>query len=302
MPSLLRRCCWIIPGLVLLASTASLAQAKPRLLASIKPLALIAQEVAGVEVAVDTLLPASASPHDYPLKMSDHRRLRDADLVLWIGPELEAFLAKPLRNLPQAQQLSAYGLAGIQWPEAEDVVQEGQVAHDHGHHSHDPHLWLNPHNAALLATALAERMAQLQPASAAVFRARAQAFAQAMALLDQRLQAELAPFRERGFAVYHEGYGHFVQHYGLRQLAYITFTPERRPGARHLHQLRQLMAADGVCIFSEPYQGNQSLDTLARELKLRQGQLDALGAESVETYGQLLERMAQAFATCLAAD
>ena len=58
----LRRFCWIIPSLVLLACTASLAQAKPRLLVSIKPLALIAQEVGGAEVAIDTLLPASASP------------------------------------------------------------------------------------------------------------------------------------------------------------------------------------------------------------------------------------------------
>lgn len=295
----LRRFCWILPSLVLLACAASLAQAKPRLLVSIKPLALIAQEVGGAEVAIDTLLPASASPHDYPLKMSDHRRLREADLVLWIGPELEAFLAKPLRNLPQARQLSAYGLAGIHWPEAE-TPGEGQAAHDHEHHSHDPHLWLNPHNAALVARALAARLAQLQPASAELFHARAQTFAAAMAALDQRLQTALAPFKERGFAVYHEGYGHFVQHYGLRQLAYVTFTPERRPGARHLQQLRQQMAAGGVCIFSEPYQASHSLDALARELQLRQGQLDALGAEGVENYGQLLERMAEDFARCLA--
>ena len=59
---------------------------------SIKPLALIAQEIAGDKVSVENLLPVKASPHDYPLRVSDIRRLQDADLVLWVGPSLETFL------------------------------------------------------------------------------------------------------------------------------------------------------------------------------------------------------------------
>ncbi|MDF3013749.1 MAG: zinc transporter substrate-binding protein, partial [Cellvibrio sp.] len=105
------------------------AQAKLQILASIKPLALIAQEVAGDQAEVTTLLPITASPHDYPLKMSDHKRLRAADMVLWIGPELESFLARPLANLPTDKLVTGYRLAGLHWPE---MMVDG---HHHGSHS-----------------------------------------------------------------------------------------------------------------------------------------------------------------------
>ena len=269
------------------------------LIASIKPFALIAGEVAGDDVRVETLLPVTASPHDYPLKMSDHRRLRDADLVLWVGPELESFLAKPLANLPLERVISAYDLPGINFPLVSEEEEEDE--HEGHHHARDPHLWLNPQNATLIATQLAQKLAILQPEKAALFNQRAAAFNQQMQVLDQQLQTELAPVKNRGFAVYHEGYSHFVQHYGLQQLTYITFTPERRPGARHLAELRtDLKVKGGVCLFSEPYQQQDSLDALARELQLHQGQLDPIGDAGVTSYGQLLANLAQAFLTCLA--
>ncbi len=277
------------------------ASAEPlRLITSIKPLALIAQEVAGEDVRVETLLPITASPHDYPLKMSDHRRLHDADLVLWVGPELESFLAKPLANLASGHVLTAYDLPGLSFPAEERGDAEPETEHTGHHHARDPHLWLNPENASVLAFALAKHLAQLAPEKSEIFIQRAQIFAQALKNLDQQLKLELAPIAGRGFAVYHEGYSHFVAHYGLRQLAYITFSPERRPGARHMAELRQqLKTQGGECLFSEPYQQQDSLDALARELQLRQGQLDPIGNASVTSYGQLLANMGQAFSACL---
>lgn len=289
---ILRAALWI--GLLL----SPLAWSKPSLLASIKPLALIAQEVVGEDMQVEVLLPVSASPHDYPLNVSDHKRLRSAALVLWVGPALESFLARPLRNLPAERQLSAYTLAALIWPALEDDHGHSE-AQDHSHeHDADPHLWLNPRNAAAIATALAEQLARQQPALAQVYRTRAAAFAEAMTALDAELAAAMAPLKNVGFAVYHEGYSHFVQHYGLRQLAYVTYVPELRPGARHMAQLRKVLAAGGECIFSEPYQKTDQVDALAQQLGLRQGQLDAIGELST-SYAQLLRQMAQVFTECL---
>lgn len=278
---------YLFPGLIVNA------QAETRVLASIKPLALIAQEVAGVDIPVDTLLPVTASPHDYPLKMSDHRRLHQAALVLWVGAELESFLDKPLRNLPPDRSISTYELPGIQWPD--DIAGA-----DHHDHSEDPHLWLNPQNAMVIAKALAVRLGQLQPEQAPLFAARAESFAQAMQILDNKLQVEMEPLKTQGFAVYHEGYAHFVAHYGLNQLGYITYTPERRPGAKHTYQLRKLLDAEGVCLFTEPFQKTEHLQELAKELDLRLGQLNPIGDSQVKSYKELLERMGQAFSACLA--
>ncbi len=288
-------------GLALISLVLLLAapvHAKLQILASIKPLALIAQEVAGDQADVITLLPITASPHDYPLKMSDHKRLRSADLVLWVGPELESFLARPLGNLAEDKLVTSYQLTDLHWPE---VAKNDDHQHsNHGHVDKDPHLWLDPRNAVLISQVLAARLAQLQPESAEVFRGNAQRFAVSVQLLDQQLAQQLAPVKAVGFAVYHEGYGHFVGRYGLHQVAYVTYTPERRPGAKHLQELREVLAAEGECLFMEPYYRAQGMDEMAKTLNLRIGLLDPIGEQQVSSYQQLLQQLGQSFLTCLA--
>ncbi len=270
------------------------AQAQPVVLSSIKPLTLIAQEIVGDLATVDTLLPDSASPHNYPLKVSDHTRLQKADVILWIGPELESFLQKPLSSLPASQRITAYELSGLYWPEEEPHT------HNEHHHARDPHLWLDPRNAILIAQALSEKLIKIDARNRLTYTANLQTFITKTTRLDATLTAKLKPFAGRGFAVYHEGYSHFVKHYGLYQLNYVTFTPEQKPGAKHLHQLRKMLIAEGCCLFLEPYYEQQSMRDLAKELNLQLGILDALGSQNVKTYDQLLERMAEAFSHCLA--
>lgn len=269
-------------------------QAKPMVLSSIRPLTLIAQEIAGVNADVDTLLPATASHHDYPLKVSDYARLQKADVILWVGPELESFLQKPMANLPKSNIIMAYGLAGMHWP-------VGAVsAHDnHGHHAQDPHLWLDPRNAVLVARAVTEKLVLIDSPNAKQYHANLLLFGEKMQKLDDKLQVSLKPVAGVGFAVYHEGFAHFVEHYGLHQLDYIALTPEQKPGAKHMHQLREKLAKEGKCLFLEPFNDMQSTRDLAQELHLQIGTLDALGAQGATTYAQLLEQMAAAFSACL---
>ncbi len=182
--------------LIGLCPTVAGATAKPQVLASIKPLALIAQEVAGDLAVVETLLPVTASAHDYPLKMSDHRRLQDADLVLWVGPELETFLARPLAKLPAQKIMTSYQLAGLFWPEPVDH-DHVHTSHDHHHGGRDPHIWLDPRNAGVIARELAQRLGQLAPAAAAQFIQNAERFSESLANLDAQLIAQLTPIRDQ---------------------------------------------------------------------------------------------------------
>lgn len=284
-----------------LAFPSSAETAKFQILTSIKPLAMIAHEVVHERAEVKTLLPVAASPHDYPLKVSDIRLLHQVDLVLWVGPELEAFLQRPLTNLAFDKQLSVYHLSGLRWPVAEPEANPQPQEHNdtHQHHQQDPHLWLDPHNAVVIAHAIAERMATIQPANAEFYKANAARFAQQMHLLDQHIAEQLEPVRNQGFAVYHEGYLHFVNRYQLRQAGFVTYIPERRPGARHLHQLRQALKGEAVCLFIEPYYDPRSARELGGELGLKIGVLDPIGGEHINTYSELMEAMMQDFLTCL---
>lgn len=270
----------------------SLAGAKPLLVASIKPLALIAQEIAGDKAEVQTLIPVAASHHDYPLKVSDHALLRRADMVIWVGPEMESFLQKTLANLPPEKVLGAYRLSGLFWP----AEHTGEADH---HHEQDPHLWLDPRNAVQVAKAINAQLHKIDPGNAVSYDANIQAFVTKTNNLDVDLKQRLKSVAGRGFVVYHEGYNHFVSHYGLRQLNYVTYTPEQKPGAKHLAQLRKDLASDGKCLFLEPYNDMTSARDLARELNVKVSTLDPLGGQNIETYAQLLEQLANAFSTCL---
>lgn len=274
--------CALAPG--------GLVAGEPRVVASIKPLALIAAEITD---AAEPLIPAGASHHEFALRASHMRRLQEADLVLWVGPGLEAFLPGALRDKPASQVLRLDQLAGLQWPAAASAE-----AHGH-HHGRDLHLWLNPHNAVVVAGTLAERLAQADPERADQYRQRARRFAERMQVLDAELQRQLEPLRERGFAVYHDAYNHFVTRYGLRQIDYITLTPDQRPGARHIHHLGEALE-NAVCLFTEPGAGDATVEALARRLQLSVGQVDPLGGSAdIQRYHQLLTAMAEDFSACL---
>lgn len=263
---------------------------EPRVVASLKPLALIVAEITG---HAEPLIPAGASHHEFALRASHMRRLHSADLVLWVGPELEAFLPAALRDKPASQVLRLDQLAGLEWP-----ATSNSSAHGH-HHGRDLHLWLNPQNAVVVATALAERLAARYPDRAEVYRQRAQRFAAEMEVLDLQLQRELTPVQLQGFAVYHDAYNHFVSHYGLNQLDYITLTPEQRPGARHIYHLGEVLEG-AVCLFTEPGGEDATVTALAERLQLSVAQVDPLGSGAgIERYHQLLRRIAGVFSACL---
>jgi len=304
-PSLLfrhaRKLLLLLCGFALIPAQATTPQQdkKPLLLASIKPLALIAQEIAGDHIKVATLLPVTASPHDYPLKASDHRRIHDADIILWVGPELESFLAKPLQNSVDTKVITTYELTSLHWP----IPSAGTSKHEHAHqheHNQDPHLWLDPRNAVVIAHQLALRFSEIAPTHAAEFSANDNRFKQEMETLDKDIAQSLAPVKTIGFGVYHEGYAHFVAHYQLHQVGYVTYTPERRPGAKHIQELRNVLLQDGQCLFMEPQASGSAVTELARSLNLRTGLLDPIGNDDVASYAQLLSNMREQFLACLA--
>ena len=89
-----------------------LARAEVQLLTSIKPLQLIAAAVQDGVGQPAVLLPPGASPHRFALRPSDIRRLREASLFYWVGPDLEGFLSKPLAAR-EGQSVALQSLPGL---------------------------------------------------------------------------------------------------------------------------------------------------------------------------------------------
>ncbi|MFG0382699.1 zinc ABC transporter substrate-binding protein [Pseudomonas sp. zbq_18] len=280
------------------------AQAEVRVLTSIKPLQLIAAAVQDGLGQPAVLLPPGASPHHFALRPSDVRQVESADLLYWIGPDMEGFLPRVLdgRDKPTVAVQALPGLTLRHFGEgAEHAHEHDHDAHDHDHRpgSLDAHLWLLPANARVIATRMADDLVAADPANAARYQANLAAFEQRLARLDTELKARLAPLASKPFFVFHQAFDYFESAYGLQHAGVFSAASEVQPGARQVAAMReQLQAAGPACVFSEPPLRPRLAETLSAGLPVRLAELDALGTKAL-SYEQLLRDLAGGLAGCL---
>lgn len=296
------------------------AQAEVRVLTSIKPLQLIAAAVQDGVGEPDVLLPPGASPHHYALRPSDVRRVRDADLLYWIGPDMEGFLLRVLesRDKPQVAVQSLPGMTLRHFGDSHDEHDHDHDEHDHGHehasdelghdHDHRPgsldaHLWLAADNAKVIAARMAADLAKLDAANADRYAANLQAFEARLEALDGRIRPQMAALQGKPYFVFHEAFDYFEAAYGLKHAGVFSVLTEVQPGARHVAAMRKaLQQAGPSCVFSEPPLRPRLAETLSAGLPVKLAELDALGGTlpaNASGYEQLLENLAAGFAQCL---
>lgn len=266
-----------------------------RVVASIKPLALIARDLLGDWGEVEVLVKGAASPHDYALKVSDMRSLQDAHLLIWMGPELERFLEKALTGLPSDRLLS---LGHHGQSQGSDHYEEG--AHEH---ASDLHQWLDPRLAQDMARAIAKRLQHLHPAASTAIGRRLAEQLDRYQALHEELKRTLTLVKDAGFVVQHRGYDHFVQAYDLNQVAWISVSPEQPPGVRHLYQLEKSLLArppahQARCLFVELSHESPTAHKLADQLQLKLQGLDILGASS-SSYPEMMRTLGRDLIHCL---
>ncbi len=263
---------------------------------------MIVEAIAADDFRVETLLPSSRSPHDYALRFSDRKRLLEADLVVWVGPTLEYQLQKLLavgsNPLPSLQLDS---ISGLSWPAAEGEAS----AHHHGAHSHterDPHIWLNPENAVLMARSIAKRLAAVAPLLEARLEANLKNFEDDVAKIVEISRKELETVQSYGFVVMHDGFRHWVDYFQLNQVAALHHGSGVDTGLKARAQLLALRG-EVVCIFAEPQWPRSKVESVARQLNARTGVLDPVGrdiAPGESGYVRLLQGMTENLVSCLA--
>ena len=228
-------------GALIFTGTA-LAADPVKVVASIKPVhSLVAGVMQGV--AEPTLLVKGAtSPHSFNLRPSDARALNQADLVFWVGEDLETFLTKPIRSLagkahPVAlMEESSLTLLptreGGAWEKHEDHGHDGHAhkgGHEDEHGSHDAHVWLDVDNTARMVATIARELSEHDAANAARYQANAAALKERLAALDAELKTTLAPVKDRPFVVFHDAYHYLEERYGLNAAGAITVSPDSAP-------------------------------------------------------------------------
>ena len=173
--------------------------------------------------------------------------------------------------------------------------------HDHG--EHDLHLWLDPHNAKEMTEVIAETLAKIDPANASKYEANADKLAGRIDKLDHEIEEALAKVKDRPYLVFHDAYQYFESHYGLGAVGSISVSPERKPGAKRIAELRHVIEDNkAVCVFAEPQFQPTIVQTLVEGTKARSGVLDPVGGSlppGPDAWFTLMDNLAKSLENCL---
>ena len=286
----------------------------PNVVATVKPLHALVAAVMGDLGTPALIVKGAASPHTYSLKPSDAQALQSASLVFWTGHGLELFLEDSIATLaPHATIVELSQAPGIELlpPRESGTFEEhadGDHAHaaqDHGHGEEaDMHFFLDPANAKVMVTAIADSLVAADPEHADTYRANAAKETADLDALIAETEARLAPIKDRPFVVFHDAYQYFENRFGLNVAGSITVSPEVSPGADRINEIRnKLKTLDAACVFAEPQFDPRIVNVLTEGTTAKQGVLDPEGAnldEGPGLYRQLIENLATNLKSCLA--
>ena len=278
---------------IILAGTSS-AKAELKVVTTIKPLhSLIANVMEGIgEPAL--ILEGSTSPHSFILKPSHARLLEEADIIFWVGEDIETFMGKPLESISKnAEKIAFMDLDSItKLPFREENIFEKHEEHNHdehdehekhdehdshGHGEFDAHIWLDPMNAKEMVHEISHELSALDPANKEKYNANADktiiAINQLIKDTDQTIN------KDARFVVFHDAYQYFEKRFGISSSGALTLNTDVLPGARQISDIQHLIEEEGInCIFSEPQFNPKIIETIAKDTNIQTGIFDPLGA------------------------
>ncbi|WP_372803792.1 metal ABC transporter solute-binding protein, Zn/Mn family, partial [Paracoccus seriniphilus] len=171
----------------------------------------------------------------------------------------------------------------------------------------DPHAWLNPENAILWTATVAEELARIDPENAETYRANAAAATEGLHALDKELTAQLAPFADQSFVVFHDAYGYFTAHFGLQPAIAVSLGDATSPSAARLTEVREQIAhTQASCAFPEFAHDPKLVETAIEGSGARIGGELAPAGENIQPgpdfYEDLLRNLGTTLTDCLAQD
>lgn len=289
--------------------------APPETVVTIKPLHALVSGVMGEAKPPRLIVTGSASPHAYNFKPSDARALENADVVFWMGEDLERFMKRPLATLARkakvVKMVDTPGMKQLKFRQQGPFAGHDHAEKDHAHQAHDEHshgaidmhLWLDPRNAKAMVAYIVKTLSGADPENAAKYRANAEALSDRLDALDREIDTLLAPVKGRPFIVFHDSYQYFETRYGVVASGSITVSPDVPPGARRVREISQrIRKAQAICVFAEPQFNPKRIKTLVEGTHARTSILDPIGAglePGPELYFTLLRALARSIHDCL---
>ena len=297
------------------------AKADIKVVTTIKPLhSLISSVMEGVGEP-SLIIEGTSNPHTFVFKPSHAQMLEEADIVFWIGEDLEAFMEKPLDSLAgNATKISFMELSSIEKlkfreenifddhddhghddHDGHEDEHEGHDDHDgHNHGEFDAHIWLDPSNAIKMVLEISHELSEADPDNAAKYEQNENKTIASLNNLINEINSSIP--KDASYVVFHDAYQYFENRFGISSAGALTLNPDVLPGAKQIDAIQDLIQDENIkCIFSEPQYNPKIIETLAADMKISTGIMDPLGAfidQGPEMYQNLILDIANSLKDC----
>ena len=295
----------------------SQANAEIKVVASIKPIHSLASYLMDGVKKPDLIVDGYASPHGFAMKPSHAKMLQEADLIFWVGEDIESFLVKPLGSIAKkAEKIELMEIKGIKKLKfRERNIFDGHDDHghkeddhddhakkedshddhdhdkdehkedghdDHGHEGHahgefDPHIWLDPLNAKKILKEMAKHLIENDQANESIYKENLKKANKDLDKLVKQVKSELN--KDFKSIVFHDAYQYFEKRFKVNVLGAFTVNTDVLPGAEQLSEIREIIEHEKVtCVFSEPQFNPDIINAVAKDMNINTGVIDPLGA------------------------
>ena len=276
--------------------SANLEAKKINVVTATTDMAALTQEVGGDKIAVESIARGYQDPHFVEAKPSFLLKLRQADLLVVVGLQLEIGWLPPLiaqSGNPRIQVGANGYLDASQFAEILEVPQ-GTVTRAMGdvHPLGNPHYWLDPDNGRRIAHGIANKLAEMDPSDGPYFQERFQDFDKRLSAAEQKWDAEMKPYRGRKVVTYHRSFPNFAKHFNLDVIGYVEPRPGIPPTPTHTLELIQQMKRENCrVVLVEPYFDLKTPQSIGREANAQVVvYLPSVGGEKqVTTYFELFD-------------
>lgn len=273
---------------------------KLSIVAAFYPMQYVAEQVAGDHASVVNLVKPGVEPHDLELTPEQVAAIADTDLVVYLkgfqpavdeavaqhvsgaGTTLDVTTVQPLRGLPE---------------------EDGHGEEESDEHGQDPHVWLDPDRYAAIASAVSDKLAEIDPDHKADYATRAADLGDRLAALDREYADGLADCERREIVVSHAAFGYLTGRYDLEQVAISGLSPEQEPSPKRLAKVAKVAKDHGATvIFFETLVSPKVARTLAKEIGAEAKVLDpieGLNADSDDDYLSVMRANLKALRSAL---
>ena len=292
------------------------ANADIKVVASIKPIHSLASYLMDGVGKPDLIVDGYASPHGFAMKPSHAKMLQNADLIFWVGEDLENFLEKPLKSIAKKAEkielMEIKGLTKLEFRERnifeahDDHKEHGHKEdkhddhHGHAHGEHDPHIWLDPMNAKVILSEMAEHLIENDQENASKYKANLKKAQKDLDKLTKKVKSQLN--KDFKSIVFHDAYQYFEKRFDINVLGAFTVNTDVLPGAEQLAEIREVIEHEKVsCVFSEPQFNPDIIKAVAKDTNIKTGVIDPLGATlnpGKTLYFDLISNMSKSFKGC----